>query len=153
MGWHNSVERTLLVIWVGAILITGFIVTPVLFEMLESKQLAGNIAGHLFSTVSWIGLIVAPLLFYIYTSFGIRTNNWRLWLVGVMWVATVIGEFIILPQMSELKLAAGGEMVQGSDIQQQFSNLHILSSSLFIVNALFGMVLVVFPGLTRTAKD
>lgn len=148
MKWRNSVERLLLVVWVGAILVTGFLVTPVLFEMLESRQLAGNIAGHLFSIVSWIGLLSGPVLLFIYSSLNSRVANWRPWLVVIMLIITTLGEFYILPQMSELKLIANGEFVEGSQLQQQFSRLHIVSSTLFILNAVFGIALVVL-GTTR----
>ena len=42
-------EKILLTIWVGAMWSVGYIVAPVLFQMLD-KPVAGNVAGQLFPT-------------------------------------------------------------------------------------------------------
>ena len=45
-------------LWVGALWMTG-LTAYVLFDSLQDKQLAGNLAGKLFTIVSYIGAVSA----------------------------------------------------------------------------------------------
>ena len=60
-----SKNLTLIIItlWVGALWMTGFS-AYVIFQALDDKQLAGNLAGKLFTIVSYIGMASA---FYFFT--------------------------------------------------------------------------------------
>lgn len=133
-------ERVLLTIWVGGMWIVGYVVAPVLFKMLE-RQVAGNVAGQLFTIMSFIGLICGILLL---TSMLYRHgfSNWLQWRVLVligMLVIVVIGQFVLQPMMVELK-AAG----LAGEAARQFGRLHGISSILFMINSLAGLALVIF---------
>ena len=62
---HQISEKILLTIWVGGMWATGYIVTPVLFQMLE-KSVAGNVAGQLFTIVSYVGIFSAVALIVMF---------------------------------------------------------------------------------------
>jgi len=133
-------DRIFLTLWIGGMWIVGYVVVPVLFKMLE-RQLAGNVAGQLFTIMSYIGLVCGALLL---ASMLYRhgLSNWMQWRVVVlitMLVIIVIGQFVLQPMMAELK-AAG---LQG-DVAKQFGRLHGVSSMLFMINSLAGLALVVF---------
>ncbi|MDH5446151.1 MAG: DUF4149 domain-containing protein [Gammaproteobacteria bacterium] len=138
-------DRLLLTLWVGGMWIIGYVVAPVLFKMLE-RQLAGSVAGQLFTIMSYIGLVCGILLL---TSMIYRTGfenllQWRVVVLISMIVIVIIGQFVLQPMMAELK-AAG----LSGDIRAQFGRLHGISSVLFMINSLAGLALVVFGLSTK----
>ena len=136
-------EKILLTIWVGGMWAIGYIVTPVLFQMLE-KAVAGNVAGQLFSIVSYIGIFSAvALIINILVQYGFSSRHWQLWVLMVMLVVITIGEFVLQPMMVELKtLGLTG------DNATEFGRLHGAASALFLINSLAGLALVI-TGLAR----
>ena len=44
-------------LWVGGIGAIGYLAVPVLFQTLADKQLAGMLAGKLFSVTAYLGII------------------------------------------------------------------------------------------------
>ena len=140
---HLISERILLTLWIGGMWAIGYIVAPVLFKMLE-RQVAGNIAGQLFTIMSYIGLLCGILLLtsLIYRVGFSNWLQWRVLLIVAMLVIILIGQFVLQPMMVELK-AAG----LTGDIKAQFGRLHGISSILFMANSLAGLALVIY-GLT-----
>jgi len=136
-------ERILLTLWIGGMWTVGYIVAPTLFAMLADRALAGNVAGQLFSIMSYIGLLAAGILLsgQFYRARAAWRRNWRFWVLLVMLLIIVIGEFYLQPLMTELKQAG---LPEGSDTARQFGQLHGVASALFVINSLLGLGLVVF---------
>ena len=125
----------------------GFVVAPLLFQnMLPS--VAGNIAGQLFSIISYLGLFCCSflLLGQLVNPCAKRFNNFRVWSLIAMLVIIVIGEFVIRPMMVDLKQ---GGLVAGSQDAIDFGRLHGVSSMLYMINSVLCLVLVAF-GLRQT---
>lgn len=121
----------------------GYIVAPVLFQMLE-KSVAGNVAGQLFSIVSYVGLFSATaLILNIVMQQGFHKGHWQLWLLFAMLVLIVIAQFVLQPMMAELK-----SLGITADNKAEFGRLHGIASVLFLFNSLAGLALVVF-GLVK----
>jgi hypothetical protein len=141
----SSAERFLLTLWIGGMWVTGYAVTPVLFATLDDRMLAGNIAGRLFDLLSWVGLACGVLLLILYGLWQGHAGRrrWRLWVLGVMLLVTLVGAFGLAPAMQQLKQAAGSALVPGTDLYRQFARLHGLSSSLFLLNSFLGLALVI----------
>ena len=141
-------ERILLTLWIGGMWTVGYIVAPTLFAMLADRALAGAVAGQLFSVMSYIGLLAAGILLsgQCYRTKAAWRQNWRIWLLLVMLLIIVIGEFYLQPLMAELKQAG---LQPDSDNARHFSQLHGVASTLFVINSLLGLGLVVF-GLRPT---
>lgn len=121
--------------------VIGFLVTPTLFSELESRVQAGALAGILFGYVSWIGLLCAGLLLALLSLLqrGGLFRSWRAWCVAVMFVVTVTGQFVVTPRIQAIK-------ARGADAARtDFARWHAVSSSLFVVNSLLGLILVVAP--------
>ena len=136
-------EKILLTIWVGGMWTIGYIVTPVLFQMLD-KPVAGNVAGQLFSIISYIGIFSAvALIINILVKQGLNTKHWQLWGITVMLIITIISQFVLTPMIVELKTAGLSDVNAA-----QFGRLHGAASVLFLINSLAGLALVVF-GLSR----
>ncbi len=148
----SSLERLFLTLWVGGMLVVGYVVTPVLFSSLGDRMLAGTVAGRLFGFVSLIGLICGVLLLLVgwLRDGQAVVRDWRFWAVCAMLLITLIGEFGLAPRMQEIKQAAGASLVPGSELYRQFSRLHGLSSMLFLVNSLLGLGLVLLPSRARS---
>lgn len=154
-GLWLSLERLLLTLWVGGMLVVGYVVTPVLFSSLGDRMLAGGVAGRLFSYMSLIGLVCGALLLWVWWLRDGRAvvRDWRLWAVCAMLLIALIGEFGLAPRMQEIKQAAGAALVPGSELYRQFSRLHGLSSVLFLVNSLLGLGLVLLPSGPRAGVN
>ncbi len=136
-------EKILLTIWVGGMWVTGYIVAPVLFKMLD-KQVAGNVAGQLFSIISYIGLFAAVfLILNIVFKQGFKSAHWQLWVLIVMASLILVGQFILQPMMVELKTSG-----LSAENLVKFGRLHGMASVLFLINSLAGLALVV-SGLER----
>lgn len=138
-------EKILLTIWVGGMWAIGYIVAPVLFQMLD-KSTAGNVAGQLFTIISYIGIFSAvALILNILTQHGFNKRHWQLWTLMVMLLLVVIGQFVFQPMMAELK--ALGITAEN---KAEFGRLHGMASVLFLINSLAGLALVI-SGLEKKA--
>ena len=132
-------ERILLTLWVGGMWAVGYIVAPTLFSMLE-KTTAGNVAGQLFTITSYLGLVCGGLLLIgVINRFGYQvTQNWMFWVLVVMLVIIIVGQFIIQPMMAELKASGITDLNRS-----EFGKLHGVASVLFLINSLLGLALVI----------
>jgi hypothetical protein len=145
-------ERILLTLWVGGLWVTGLVFAPVMFGNFE-RQLAGDVAGHLFTAMSRVGLLCGAVLL----AFAVRRagkNVWRDWraaALGLMLVILLVGEYGIAARMRELKLIAILE-ADASASWAEFGRLHGLSSALYLADCLVGLLLVV-KGLRPRAQE
>jgi len=141
------VERILLTLWVGGIWAIGYIAVPILFNVLDDRRMAGELAGPMFAAIHVIGLVCGVLLLIgmIYREGTQCIRSWRYWVVTVMVLLIVISQFVLHPMMIEVK-AQG--LVEGSDLARRFGRLHGISSLLFMATSLLGLILVIF-GLRR----
>ncbi|MDH5189942.1 MAG: DUF4149 domain-containing protein [Gammaproteobacteria bacterium] len=137
-------ERIFLTLWVGGMWITGYMMAPLLFQYLD-KQTAGNVAGHMFTAMSYVGLFCGVLLLagiaYRYGQQSFR--QWRSWLLVAMLILVCLGEFILQPMMAELKVTG---MLEGSENHKKFSMLHGIAAVIFLINSIAGLVLVIKSG-------
>ncbi len=134
-------ENILLTLWVGGLWITGYLVVPALFASLDNRMLAGDLAGSVFSLMSWVGLACGGLLIagVLLHERSQSFTTWRLWVLAAMLSIVAIGLFVLQPQMQALK-AQG--IASGSVQAIAFGRLHGISSTLFLVNSILGLLLV-----------
>jgi hypothetical protein len=142
----------LVTLWIGAMWVVGYMVAPTLFSMLSDRNLAGSVAGRLFTLVAWIGIgSAAYLLAFLGMRLGWQAFRNRLfWLVLVLLVCTIAGQFGIQPLMAELKASAWPREVMNSVMRDRFSTWHGVSSVLYLLQSLLGVMLVL--GLRRTLR-
>jgi len=147
-----AVERLLLALWVGGICVVGYLVAPILFATLtDDRQLAGMLAGKMFSAISWAGLVIGTLLFVasIVGAGAQWLRQWRAWALLAMVVIVCVMLFVLQPMMAELK--AQGPIIPGSDLAAAFGRLHGVSSVFYLVMSLLGLLLVA-AGLRRSVS-
>jgi len=133
-------------LWVGGLWAIGYIAAPVLFSSLGDRQLAGLVAGKLFSLIGWIGLGSAAylLLFLLVRQGGQLFKGAVFWLVLSMAVLVAASQFGIQPLMAQLKADALPREVMASVLRDRFAAWHGISSILYLVQSLLGLWLVVW---------
>lgn len=129
-----ALERILLTLWVGSLWVTGFMVAPVLFAVLEDRALAGTLAGELFSITAYVGLVSGGILLALNAA-NYRVLNWRAVVLAGMLLLIVIGQFVLTPMIAGLR-------EQGLAGSPRFGQLHGMASILFIITSLCGLLLV-----------
>ncbi len=136
------VERLLMALWVGGLCAIGYVAAPVLFASLGDRQIAGMLAGKLFSVISWGGLVIGTILFLgcIATAGTQWLRQWRAWGLLAMVVIVCVMLFVLQPMMADLK--AQGPVVEGSELAAAFGRLHGISSLLYLGLSLLGLLLV-----------
>ena len=129
-----ATERILLTLWVGSLWVTGFLVAPTLFALLDDRALAGTIAGNLFTKISYIGVLCGGVLLVLNRLLK-RGAGWRLWVIIIMLALIVTIQFSLTPMLAELR-------VQGLSGSARFGQLHGLAGVLYLVTSVLGLVLV-----------
>jgi hypothetical protein len=141
-----SRARLLIVtLWVGSLWTIGCLVAPILFATLPDKALAGTIAGTLFRLEAWLSVFCSVILMALLRAR--RDNNPKqlkaaLVLVAGMLVCTLIGYFALHPFMAALRETAGPAGMMASDAKMQFGILHGISSGMYLIQSLLGVVLL-----------
>ena len=142
----------LVTLWVGAMWSVGYVVAPTLFGMIGDRALAGNVAGRLFTLVAWIGLASAAYLL----AFQLVRQRWRALRSGLFWVVvamalmTLASQFGIQPLMAQMKADAWPREVMNSVLRDRFATWHGVSSVLYLVQSVLGIVLAL--GARRLAR-
>lgn len=133
-------------LWVGGLWAIGYIVAPVLFSSLGDRQLAGIVAGKLFSLIGWIGLASSAylLLFLLLRRGGQAFRSGVFWLVFSMGLLAAASQFGIQPLMTQLKADALPREVMASVLRDRFAAWHGISSILYLLQSLLGLWLVVW---------
>lgn len=152
MNISYSIERIILALWVGGLWSVGFLVAPELFRSLESRQVAGTIAGNLFAVMNYFGLIAGIILLALaHKQHSWRSyRQWRTLLIAAMLLLVGISQFVLAPMMQEIKPAWLATAAVSAEAHKQFAVLHGVSSVLYLLISASGLVLVVAGATRRT---
>jgi len=131
----GKIETVLQTLWIGGLWVVGYVVTPILFASLDERRLAGELAGHMFTAINYIGLACGTLLlaFAVLKLNGSFLKDRRIMVLLLMLVLIVVSAFVLQPMMQELKLNG---IVPGSEAAAQFGQLHGVSSVLYLLTSL-----------------
>jgi Domain of unknown function (DUF4149) len=135
------------VFWVGGTWAVGYLAVPVLFKTLPDRQLAGLLAGQMFSWMAYVGIGCALYLlaYHMQQSGRLVWKQKSFLLIAAMLLLLLIGQFVIQPIMVGLKAQALPLDVMQSALAAQFKALHGVSSILYLIQSLLGLVLVISP--------
>lgn len=116
----------------------------ILFDTLQDKQLAGSLAGKLFTIVSYVGMASG---FYLLIQRLMDHGTGALkqsffWAVFVMLLLVLAGHFGIQPILAQLKADAMPNDVMHSVFASRFNTWHGIASVAYLVECLLGFVLV-----------
>lgn len=131
-------------LWVGGMWVVAYLAVPMLFQTLSDRQLAGMLAGKLFTWMAFAGIGCALyLLVYQFYEFGRSVWKEQIFLVIVaMLILVVIGQFGIQPVMDNMKSQALPLDVMQSTLAPQFKELHGVASIFYLIQSLLGGLLV-----------
>ena len=141
----HHLASLLITAWVGGLWAIGYLAVPVLFFAQPDRQLAGILAGQMFTLVAYLGLVCGMYLLLHHISLSGRAA-FRLglfWVVAVMLLITLVLQFGIQPVMADLKLQALPVDVMHSAFADRFKMLHGVSSILYLIQSLLGIFLVI----------
>ena len=132
-------------LWVGALWAIGYIAAPTLFYHLPDRQLAGSLAGQMFTLVAYIGMACGTyLLLNRVTKFGGQAfKQGFFWLVLLMLLLTLAGHFGIAPIIAQLKADALPADVMHSVFADRFATWHGVASIAYAIQSLLGLLLVI----------
>ena len=133
-------------LWVGGMWAIGYLAAPILFSSLGDRQLAGLVAGKLFSWFGWFGLGCSVYLL-IFLCARIGSGFFRsavFWLVLLMGLLAAASQFGIQPLIAQLKADALPREVMESVLRDRFATWHGISSILYLIQSLLGLWLVVW---------
>lgn len=133
-----------LTLWVGVLWAVGCISAPILFQLVADRSLAGAIAGKQFTVMAWLGMGCASyLLVYLLVREGVNAlKSAVFWLVVIMLLLTIVGQFGVQPLLAQLKAEALPREVMESVVRDRFATWHGISSVLYLIESVLGVALV-----------
>lgn len=147
---RGGAVRLLLALILGLLVVSGYVVAPILFAKAGSAHEAGRLAGEIFHTVNIALLIMAAAV----GSFWIRMRsisrlNWGALVALLLLVA--VNEFAVSPILAELKAAAGAiDKLPADDPQRTaFGMWHGVSAVIHLLASGAAALLVALGGLGR----
>jgi len=150
-GIADALQSMAATLWVGGMWTIGFIVAPTLFSTLPERALAGLLAGKLFSLIAWIGIACALylLLYRLLRNGAGALRQGLFWIVLLMLVLTLAGEFGVQPVLAALKEQALPKPVMESVLRDRFATWHGVAGGLYVIQSVLGVVLVVLLGRNK----
>ncbi len=147
---HITAQRLfvfILTLWVGSIITVGYIVAPALFATLTDTQVAGMVAGALFRIEGTISMITSAALMVfanLLVKRGLNRYRQVRWYLLAMLVCAAVVAFVLQPMMNALREEAlsHGFPVMLSPLAKSFGQLHGISSTLYLVQSLIGLMLL-----------
>jgi hypothetical protein len=141
---HN-LATLVITAWVGGLWAVGYLAVPVLFYAQPDKQLAGMLAGQMFSLVAYLGMVCGMyLLIHRFSVSGRESFRHALfWTVAAMLLISLVLQFGIQTIMADLKLQALPLDVMHSAFADRFKMLHGISSIIYLIQSLLGIYLVI----------
>ncbi|MEO8331145.1 MAG: DUF4149 domain-containing protein [Gallionella sp.] len=135
----------LITAWVGGLWAVGYLAVPVLFYGQPDRQLAGMLAGQMFTMVGYLGMVCGTyLLAYRFGMSGRNALRQSLfWVVAAMLSITLVIQCGIQPVMTDLKAQALPLDVMHSVFAGRFKMLHGVSSMIYLIQSLLGVFLVI----------
>lgn len=133
------------VLWVGGLWAIGYLAVPVLFQGQPDRQLAGMLAGQMFSTLGYLGMVcgVYLLILRLATDGKAAIRQPMFWVIAAMLLFTLLAQYGFQPLMAALKAQALPQEVSQSPLAGQFRMWHGISSIAYLLQSLLGAFLVI----------
>jgi hypothetical protein len=141
----HHIATLLTTAWVGGLWATGYLAAPVLFFAQPDKQLAGMLAGHMFTRMSYVGMVCGTYLLLHRLSMFDRTPTQKqiVWIIASMLLITLILQCGIQPMMVALKVQALPLDVMQSALAGRFKAMHGISQIIYLIQSLLGVFLLI----------
>jgi hypothetical protein len=139
--------RVCLALMLGLLLVSGYVVTPILFDKAGSVEMAGMLAGQLFHVAnSGLLLLAVAVAFFWFrmASAGISIGKLRWLLLLAVALMVAVNEFALASILADLKQQIGSiSSAPEDDPQRQLFNMwHGAASLLHLLTTLCSGLLV-----------
>lgn len=140
-----------LILWVGGLWTIGFVVAPALFRSLDSRAMAGFVAGEMFTLMAYIGLACGSYLsaYRLFRQGAGALRQASFWIVLAMLALVAASQFGIAPILAGLKEQALPRQVMESIFRDRFATWHGVSGGLYVIVSVLGAALAVLQGKSR----
>jgi hypothetical protein len=144
----------LLSAWLGATLFFGAAVAPAAFDVLESRDLAGELVGRVLPALLLTGVVIGIVMLGIALSRIVARQVRRVLLIGGVIMAASCGAayFVVNPAIDGMRAAAGkpvAELAATDPVRVRFGRMHALSVGLLGLAWIGGVVVLLAAGITR----
>ena len=148
----------LLALWLGAGVFFIGVIAPDTFQIVEARQMAGELVRKVLEHFDLFGLVAGPIVFVTlflgWVPLGVRL---RLRAVGALIMTVMVGVSgrWLSPKMVELLAAMGrpiDDVDAGDPLMVQFTNLHTASEAIMTAHVALALALLVASVLSATPK-
>ena len=147
---YSAAQRVFVLVaglWVGSLLAVGYLVAPAIFSTMTDRQVAGMVAGSIFTLEAYLSLIICiglMVLANLLVNRGLYHYRLIRWLLLAMLLCAMTAVFILIPWMNTVRdsALAQGMPVALSPSAGLFRSLHIASSTLYVIQSVLGVFLV-----------
>jgi len=142
-NWSGKFALIVITLWVGSLWAIGGS-AYIIFNALDDKQLAGQLAGKLFNYMSYLGMFSAGyLLLHRLFAFGTTAlKQGYFWALLIMLLLVLAGHFGIQPLLAQLKTDALPSDVMHSVFSDRFNTWHGVASIAYVMQCMLGFVVV-----------
>ncbi len=144
--------RLCLALILGLLVVSGYVVAPLLFAKATSPAEAGRLAGELFHLVNLGVLLMAVAVGSFWMCMQeIARSNWMLLLALLLLIA--VNEYAVAPLLADLKAAAGQIDALSADDpgRQEFAIWHGVSAVMHLLATVVAALLVMLGGYKRSS--
>ncbi len=140
----DALALILITAWVGGLWAIGYLAAPALFYSLDDRQLAGMLAGKMFTWIAYVGIGTGfYLLIHRINQFGTQALKQAFFWATLIMLLLVLGShFGIQPLLAQLKAQAMPADVMQSVFADRFRAWHGVASIAYMLESLLGLVLV-----------
>jgi len=147
---RGAAVKLLLALMLGLLVVSGYVVAPILFAKVGSSHEAGRLAGEIFHIVNngVVIIAVAVAAFWMRME-SISRRQWGVLLVVAALAA--INEYGISPMIAELKLAAGpiDQLAADDPLKAQFGMWHGISAVIHLLASIIAALLLLMGAHKR----
>ncbi len=149
--FFTTLNDIVVALWAGGLWIIGALVAPTLFRHAPDRQIAGALAGEMFSGMAWIGAACGLyLLVFQLGHVGLGAlRRWFFWVVVLMLLLGLAGQFGVQPILASLKEQALPREVMESVFRDRFATWHGVASILYLIESALAILMVALAGRGR----
>lgn len=142
-----------LIIWLGGLIFSIFILAPSVFGTISDRRLAGDVVAKNLDIMRSINLAVVPITFVssvlIYEMYKMPTfiNNVQSLVLLLMVLIFLYGTFVVTPSIKRARAALRepqSDMDEQKKLAARFSNLHRTSLNVATGQLVLGVFVVFF---------
>ncbi|MDQ6996826.1 MAG: DUF4149 domain-containing protein [Mariprofundus sp.] len=150
--------RLCLALMLGLLVVSGYVVVPVLFAKAGSHALAGALAGDIFhlANLGLIFLAAAVVVFWLrMAKSGMVVGRLRWSLLLLVAVLVVVNEYGVTPVIADLKAQMGpiDQVADDDPLRKLFGIWHGVSALIHMFTAIAAALLVALGAIRPTCKQ